>query len=452
MSNTSHAASHAASHTTATNAGAEVPPPASTLKTGRRAVLAASIGNALEWYDFSVYAFFAVYIAQNFFTQGNAGAELLQAFLAFGLGFVVRPLGALVLGVYGDRAGRKAALSVTILVMALGTAIIAFAPPYSAIGVGAPLLIVCGRMLQGFSAGGEVGGAAAFLIEHAPPDKKGKYASWLQASMAISNILGALVATAVTLLLTREQVGEWGWRVPFIVGLAIAPVGLWLRKTLHETPQFEAEMDRQHRAHQAAKTPLMQVVRDYPKALATGLGFSVLWAVCVYVLIIFMPIYVQRTLHFSGRQAFLAALIGNCFMAVGCVYAGALSDRFGRRAVLTWGALLMLAGTWPLLAWLQAAHTLSALIVVQVAFCVMVALFTGVAPSALSELFPTRVRSTGMSLSYNAAVTIFGGFAPAILTWLTESTGNAFAPAWYVMAASVAALISIARLPRQTQL
>src|ERR1700722_19278663 len=274
MSNTSHVASHVA----ATSAAAEMPPSQNTLKTGRRAVLAASIGNALEWYDFSVYAFFAVYIAQNFFSHGDTGAELLQAFLAFGLGFVVRPLGALVLGVYGDRAGRKAALTVTILIMALGTAIIAFAPPYTAIGFVAPLLIVCGRMLQGFSAGGEVGGAAAFLIEHAPPDKKGKYASWLQASMAISNIMGALIATAITLLLTREQIGEWGWRVPFIIGLAIAPVGLWLRKTLHETPQFEAEMDRQHRVHQAARAPLLQVVRDYPKALATGFGFSVLSA------------------------------------------------------------------------------------------------------------------------------------------------------------------------------
>nr|WKF58676.1 Proline/betaine transporter [Paraburkholderia busanensis] len=445
MSNTSPAPGHATGHATAL--AAADPLASGTLKTGRRAVLAASIGNALEWYDFSVYAFFAVYIAQNFFSRGDAAAELLEAFLAFGLGFVVRPLGALVLGVYGDRAGRKAALTVTILVMALGTAIIAFAPPYTAIGFGAPMLIVCGRMLQGFSAGGEVGGAAAFLIEHAPPEKKGKYASWLQASMAISNILGALIATAVTLLLSREQIGEWGWRVPFILGLAIAPVGLWLRKTLHETPQFEAELDRQHRVEQAAKTPLLQVVRDYPKALAAGFGFSILWAVCVYVLIIFMPIYVQRTLHFEGHDAFLAALIGNCFMALACVYAGALSDRFGRRLVLRWGAALMLVGVYPLLAWLQAVHTLAALIVVQVAFCVMVALFTGVAPSALSELFPTRVRSTGMSLSYNAAVTIFGGFAPAILTWLTERTGNAFAPAWYVMAASVVALISIACLP-----
>jgi len=213
-------------------------------KSGRKAITAASIGNALEWYDFSVYAFFAVYIAQNFFNPNDDGAQLFEAFLAFGLGFVIRPLGALVIGAYGDRAGRKAALTLTIMTMAVGTAIIAFAPPYTAIGIGAPLLILCGRVLQGFSAGGEVGGAAAFLIEHAPENQKGRYASWLQASMGISNILAALVATAVTLTLSREQIGDWGWRIPFILGLSIAPIGLWMRKTLDETPLFVEEQAR----------------------------------------------------------------------------------------------------------------------------------------------------------------------------------------------------------------
>jgi MFS transporter, MHS family, proline/betaine transporter len=206
------------------------------LYTGRRAVMAASIGNALEWYDFSVYAFFAVFIAQSAFRQEANGAQLLKAFMAFGLGFIARPLGALIIGAYGDRVGRKAALTMTIMTMAVGTAVVAFAPPFTAIGIGAPLLIVCGRMLQGFSAGGEIGGATAFLIEHAPANKKGQYASWLQASMAISNILAALVATAITLTMSKETIGNWGWRIPFVIGLGIAPVGLWMRKTLDEHP------------------------------------------------------------------------------------------------------------------------------------------------------------------------------------------------------------------------
>jgi MHS family proline/betaine transporter-like MFS transporter len=425
----------------------QINPTAVKVTAGRRAVVATSIGNALEWYDFSVYAFFAVYIGQNAFRHTNDAAQLLQAFMAFGIGFVARPLGALLIGAYGDYAGRKAALTMTILLMAAGTGVMAFAPGYAAIGIGAPLLIVCGRMLQGFSAGGEIGGATAFLIEHAPAGKKGVYASWLQASMAISNVVAALVATCVTLLLTREQVGSWGWRIPFVIGLAIAPVGFWLRATLDETPEFREEMERAHRERQSLKTPLLRVIKEYPVSLLIGTGFSVLWAICVYTLIIFMPTYVQKTMHFESRQAFIASLVGNCFMVVSCVLAGALSDRIGRRTVLTFACCLMLVGIYPMLIWLSVSHTTLTLITVQTVFCIMVALFVGVAPSTLGAVFPTRVRSSGMSLSYNFSVTVFGGFAPAILTWLTMRAGGTYAPAWYVMAACVVTLVSIIFLP-----
>lgn len=417
-------------------------------RSGRKAVIAASAGNALEWYDFTVYALFAVYIGQNFFHNEDPTVQLMASFLAFGLGFVVRPLGALVLGSYGDRAGRKAALTLTIMLMAVGTLLIAAAPPYAAIGVGAPLLIVCGRVLQGFSAGGEVGGATAFLVEHAPEGKRGQYASWLQASMGISNLLGALVATLVTTFLTEQQVGEWGWRIPFIIGLAIAPVGLWMRRALDETPHFREEQARQARQNDRVKTPLLAVVRDYPRELLTGLCMSVLWAVGPYALIIFMPIYVQKSLGFSSSQAFVAALVGNLFLIGGCVFSGTLSDRYGRRTVLRAAALLLLIAVYPLMMWLKASHTQTTLIVVQSLFCLMVAMYVGVAPAALSEVFPTSVRSSGMSLSYNTAVTILGGFAPAILTWITYTTGVAFAPALYVMGACVVALVALTVLPQ----
>jgi MHS family proline/betaine transporter-like MFS transporter len=422
-------------------------PAAARVTTGRRAVMATSIGNALEWYDFSVYAFFAVYIAQNAFRHTNDADQLLKTFMAFGIGFIARPLGALLIGAYGDYAGRKAALTMTILLMAAGTGVMAFAPGYAAIGIGAPILIVCGRMLQGFSAGGEIGGATAFLIEHAPAGKKGIYSSWIQASMAISNVLAALVATCVTLLLIREQVGNWGWRIPFIIGLAIAPVGFWLRSTLDETPEFQLEMERAHKERQSLKTPLLRVIREYPKSLVLGTAFSVLWAICVYTLIIFMPTYVQKTLHFEGRQAFLASLVGNCFMVVACVFAGSWSDHIGKRKVLTIATCLMLVGIYPLLIWLSGSHTTLSLIAVQSVFCIMVALFVGVAPATLAEIFPTAVRSSGMSLSYNFSVTIFGGFAPAILTFLTLRAGGTFAPAFYVMAACVVSLVAICFLP-----
>lgn len=429
-------------HTAAKAAGGEQA--AQPSHSGRRAVIAASAGNALEWYDFTVYALFAVYIGQNFFQNEDPTVQLMASFLAFGLGFVVRPLGALILGSYGDRAGRRAALTLTIMLMAAGTLLIAIAPPYAAIGVGAPLLIVCGRVLQGFSAGGEVGGATAFLVEHAPAGKRGQYASWLQASMGVSNLLAALVATVVTTTLTEDQIGEWGWRIPFILGLAIAPVGLWMRRALDETPHFREEQERQARSAEKARAPLLRVVKEYPRELASALGLSVLWAIGPYSLVIYMPIYVQRNLGFASSDAFTAALVGNLFMIGGCVFAGTLSDRFGRRTVLTAGALIMLVCIYPLLMWLQANHSLSALIVAQSLCCLMVAMYVGVAPAALSEIFPTAVRSSGMSLAYNTAVTIFGGFAPAILTWISFSTGVSFAPALYVMGACIVALLALA--------
>lgn len=416
-------------------------------KSGRKAVVAASMGNALEWYDFTVYALFAAYIGQNFFKNEDPVVQLMASFLAFGLGYIARPLGALILGSYADRAGRKAALTATIMIMALGTLLIAIAPPYAAIGIGGPLLIVCGRVLQGFSAGGEVGSATAFLIEHAPAEKKGQYGSWLQASMGISNVMGALVATLVTTLLTNEQVGEWGWRIPFIIGLAIVPVGLWMRKTLEETPHFKLMEQEARKDVGKKKTPLLKVIRENPRELLTGLGLSVLWAAGPYSLIIFMPIYAQKTMGFTSSQSFLAALIGSLCLIVSCVVCGTLSDRFGRRRVLRIGAVLLLLSVYPLMMWLKASHTTSTLIIVQSMFCILVSVYVGVAPAALSEIFPTAVRSSGMSLSYNTAVTILGGFAPAILTWITHTTGVAFAPALYVMAAAVVALIAISLLP-----
>jgi len=208
------------------------------------AIIAASVGNMLEWYDFSVYALFATYIAANFFPNSDPSLALLKTFLTFGVGFVIRPVGALVIGAYGDWAGRKAALMLTIVLMAIGTLTLALAPTYAAIGVGAPILLLIGRLLQGLSAGGEIGSASAFLVESSSSGQRGAQASWLQASMGMSNILSALVAFAVTATLSVSAVRAWGWRIPFLLGLLIAPAGLLILRTLDETPDFEAELAR----------------------------------------------------------------------------------------------------------------------------------------------------------------------------------------------------------------
>ncbi len=414
-----------------------------------RAIVATSIGNMLEWYDFTVYALFAGYIAGNFFPADDANTRLLKTFLVFGLGFVVRPLGAVLIGNFGDRAGRKAALTLTILLMAAGTGIIAFAPTYASIGFGAPLLLLLGRVLQGFSAGGEVGGATAYLLESAEPQQRGRVASWLEASMGMANMLGALAAFSVTATLSTTQVQAWGWRIPFIFGLLIAPVGLYLRRSLDETEAFQAEALRRARDHTQEKVPLLEIFRNHRRGLFVGFCVAILWAVAVYVLMIFLPTYVQHpdTFNFSARQAFGASLIGNIPFVIGCLWFGSLSDRIGRRRSLFISAALLLLLVLPLFMWLKASPTLPTLIVVQCIVCILVASFVGVAPAALSEIFPTGVRSTGTSLVYNGAFTVFGGFAPMILTGLTQrSGGSIYSPAWYVMLAAGVALFAIPHL------
>jgi MFS transporter, MHS family, proline/betaine transporter len=418
----------------ATEAGAKA---ADSKAAGTRAILAASFGNLLEWYDFAVYAQFAIYIGANFFPNGSRGADVVKAFLVFALGFVIRPLGAVLIGIYGDRAGRKAALTATILMMASGTLVIAVAPSYAAIGLGAPLILLAGRLLQGFSAGGEIGSAAAFLVEHAPSERKALYAAWLQASMGMSNILGASVAFTVTALLSKAEIIRWGWRLPFFLGLAIVPVGFYLRRTLEETPVFRVEIA----ADPAARRPLRGVFREHPRELVAGLGVSILWAATVYVLLIFMPIYLQRTLGFTEAQAYGGSLLENVLFVAGCFLFGALADRIGARKVQMWGAVALLVAVLPLLWWLERARSAGVLFPVLAAFGLLAASYTGVAPTTLSAMFPTRVRVTGVSLTYNVGFTVFGGFAPpAILAAI--AAGFVLAPAWYVTLAAVPALLA----------
>ena len=413
----------------------------SSKKSPGKAVAAASIGNALEWYDFSVFAFFATYIGHSFFIDGDENSTLFKTFLIFAVGFIARPLGALYLGLYGDRVGRKSALVLTIALMAIGTLIIAIAPPIWMIGIGAPILLLVGRLLQGFSAGGEIGGATAFLVESAPKEKQAVYASWLQASMGISNILAALVGVTITSYFTDPEIHEWAWRIPFIIGLLIVPVGWYIRRNLDETEDFKI----QQRAQQHIAPPTLKtILKEYPKHILFGFMFSILWAVSIYTFIIYMPTYYSSHsagLGFTRNQAFTASLIGNVFMVVLCVVSGSLADRFGMARILKIGALILLFGSYPLLAWLQHSPTFSTLIMVHIAFCMMVSIFCGVAPAALASIFPVAVRTTGMSISYNIATIFFAGFAPALLTWATAY--NVMAPSFYLIMASFVGLIAL---------
>jgi len=410
--------------------------------TRRRAIIAATIGNGLEWFDFTVYSFFAVIIAKLFFPTGNELTSFLLTVATFGVGFFMRPVGAIVLGVYADRVGRKAALTLTILMMALGTAIIGLAPTYESIGLWAPALIVLARLIQGFSAGGEVGGATAFLIEHAPDEERGAYASWQQASQGISFMLGAAMGALVTNGLDQAQIDAWGWRIPFLFGLLIGPVGMYIRSHLEEPPEFEARQ-AERRASHVKFSPLSQVLRDHPREVLAGLGVTILWTVCTYVLVFYMPSYAKQQLGLPLGATFQSTAICGAIILVLCPLMGMLSDRVGRKRMLGTVALAIGVLAYPLFHWLNVSPTTATLLQVQIVLGILLAAFTGPAPAVLAEQFPTEVRSTGLSLAYNFAVTIFGGFAPLIVTWLIESTHNKLAPAYYVIAAAVISFIAL---------
>ena len=402
----------------------------------RRAIVATVIGNGLEWFDFTVYSFFAVIIAKLFFPTGNDLSSLLLAVATFGVGFFMRPVGGIILGVYADRVGRKAALSLTILLMALGTTMIGLAPTYDQIGVFAPLLIVVARLLQGFSAGGEMGGATAFLTEYAPVERRAYYSSWIQASIGVAVLLGAAVGTFVTSALSTEALNSWGWRLPFLLGIVIGPVGYYIRHHLDETPTFRDATDK-------SDSPLTEVLRDYPRQTAASFSMVILWTVCTYVLVFYMPSYAKQQLGLPLGATFQSTALCGAIILVLCPLMGMLSDRVGRKRMLGTVALIIGVLAYPLFHWLNVSPTTQTLLMVQVILGILLAAFTGPAPAVLAEQFPTEVRSTGLSLAYNFAVTIFGGFAPLIVTWLIASSGSKLAPAYYVIAAAAISFVAL---------
>ena len=400
----------------------------------RRAIVATVIGNGLEWFDFTVYSFFAVIIAKLFFPTGNELTSLLLAVATFGVGFFMRPVGGILIGVYADRVGRKAALSLTILLMALGTTLIGIAPTYEQVGLFAPLLIVVARLLQGFSAGGEMGGATAFLTEYAPERERAYYSSWIQASIGVAVLLGAAVGTFVTASLPDEALNSWGWRLPFLIGMLIGPVGYYIRHNLDETPTFQAATDK-------TESPLKEVLRDYPRQTAASFSMVILWTVCTYVLLFYMPTYAVKVLKVPQSSGFVAGMVGGLAILVFAPLVGRLADRYGRRRLLSGSAALIFVLAWPMYVYINQVPGLFSLLVFQLVFGVLIAGYTGPILAAFSELFPAKVLSTGLSVAYNLAVTIFGGFASFFITWLIAATGSTMAPAFYVM---IAAAISFA--------
>lgn len=406
-----------------------------------KAVVSATVGNALEWFDIIVFGFFAILIAKMFFPAKDELTSLLMTVATFGVSFVARPLGAVVLGMYADRAGRKAALSLSLLLMTLGTLTIAFTPGYARIGFWAPVLVVLARVVQGFSAGGEFGSSTTFLLEHTPLAKRGFFASWQVASQGLTAFLAALFGLLISSLPADAQL-SWGWRVPFLFGALIGPVGFYIRRKVDESPQFVAEVVQRT----SAAVPVTS--GDAPRGLAGILpatGLVVLATTASYLLLLYMPTYTIRQLHLAPSLAYYSVMAAGVVQFLLSPCFGALADRIGATRVMVPGALLVGIGMYPAFLYIGAAPSVARLVLVQVVLGVGLAAYFAPVPALMGRLFSTRSRTTGLSVSYSIAVTLFGGFAPFIVTWLIGKTGSALSPAYYVAFGALVSLIALNR-------
>lgn len=402
-------------------------------------IVAATVGNVLEWFDFLVYGYFAVTIAEVFFPAGNSTVSLLITFGTFGLSYLVRPLGALVVGNYSDRHGRKAGLTLSIGLMMIGTTLMVVTPGYATIGLAAPFIIMTARVLQGFSVGGEFGSAVAFLTEHGA-GRKGFSASWQWASTGIVSVVVAIFGIVLTTTLTHDEMVSWGWRLPYVFGLLVGPAGLYIRSRVTETSDF-AEV----KPH---SVPIRELLQQQPVQVILALGASIV-SNASYYLLLYIPTYAVKTLHLAPSTGFYATLAGGVALAVFSLLAGHLSDKTDRPYIMLWTAILFFITSYPVF-WLMVAYPSVATAVFAVTWLNLVkGGYSGVLPSLMSERFPVETRAVGVAFSYSISVTIFGGFAPFVATLLINLTGDPLSPSYYLMVTALLSIVALLAIRRQ---
>lgn len=407
----------------------------------RRSLVAGTVGNFVEWYEFGAYGFFATVIAANFFssTSTSDAESLIKTYASFALAFFFRPIGAALFGRLGDRIGRRPTLILVLLLMTGATTLIGLLPTYATVGAAAPWLLTAVRALQGLSAGGEFGGAVSIMTEFAPRTKRGLYGAWQSFTVALGLLTGAGLAAVLATVLSEAALNDWGWRVPFLLALPLGLVALWLRLRLEETPNFA-------RVQQAEQLPPADRA-EVAKAIALGIGRLMGWSAAGYTFLVVMPSYLQATLNASFQQALVATVLANLGFAVSILPAGWLSDRIGRRPVMVAGAALVVVLALPLMNLLQDKEASNGTKGVAVFLAgAVVGLMAGPGPAMLSEMFPTRARYTGLGLAYSLSNAVFSGSAGLIITELIKRTDNVDIPAYYVMvtcAVSVFALLTL---------
>lgn len=404
----------------------------------RNAILAGVVGNVLEWYDFAVYGYFVPVISKLFFPNQTPLVSLLLTFSVFGVGFVMRPVGSIVFGQYGDRYGRKRALSAVIFLMAISTFAVGLLPTYASIGVFAPLLLVICRLGQGLSGGGEWGGAAAYLVEYAAPGRRGLTGSLQQVSVGGGFLLGSLTAATLTTWIEPDDILVWGWRIPFLLGVLVGIVGAIMRWRLDDTPKFEELASR----GQVAASPLVEAFTTFRKPTLIAFGITLHNTVGYYAVLIYLTTWLTNIVKMPRSTALWIGT--TCLVAFVIVVPlmGALSDRIGRRPLFIASCIGYIVLAYPMFLLASTGVPAYALIA-QLVLVLLLALYAGPGPAVYCELFPTRVRYTALSVGYNIPVAIFGGFAPFIATWLIQATGNPLSPAYYVMAASLVTLVTM---------
>ncbi|KAA6167743.1 MFS transporter, partial [Pseudomonas veronii] len=382
-------------------------------------------------FDFFLFGFYATYISQTFFPATSEFASLMMTFAVFGSGFLMRPLGAIVLGAYIDKVGRRKGLIVTLSIMAAGTVLIALVPGYASIGIAAPILVLLGRLLQGFSAGAEMGGVSVYLAEIATPGRCGFYTSWQSASQQVAIILAAALGYTINASMAAAEVAAWGWRIPFFIGCVIIPFIFIIRRSLQETEAFKA------RRHHPSANEVFRSMRDNWRTVLAGGLLASMTTTTFYLITVYTPTYGRSVLNLSTTDSLVVTLFVGLSNFIWLPIGGTLSDRIGRRPLLLAISLLCIFTAYPAMHWLAAAASFERLLCVLLYFSFFFGIYNGAMVAALTEVMPQNVRVVGFSLAFSLATAVFGGFTPAVSTMLVQATGDKASPAYWLMFAAL---------------
>ncbi|GAA1574407.1 MFS transporter [Leucobacter aridicollis] len=411
-------------------------------KSLRKSVVAGSIGVLVHWFDWAVYAYLAGTIAVVFFPESNSSSGLLAAFAVFAVSFLVRPIGAVIFGRLGDRLGRKQTLSIVILSMALATLVLGLLPGYSSIGIAAPILLIATRVVQGLAAGGEFGSAAAFLGEFSPANRRGFGVSWLEFGSLLGFLLASFTVVLLNVVFDPQQIIDWAWRIPFLITVPLGFIGLYIRRKIEDTPEFEQLKELETVSH----APVREVFQRNRREFIQTCGMEIFMNVTFYVVLVYLLTYQEVYIGFDAGRAALLSTLASALGLIVVPLAGIASDKLGRKPVLMTAAVALTLLAVPLFLLMQSGASWASF-VSTLGLALILAIILGTHAVTVVELFPTRTRQTGLSIAYAVTAALFAGTAPYVLTWLLDSTGNMLVPGYFLAAVGVVGIITVISIP-----